>query len=186
MENNQVNSPLPNDEQPTIPSFQQDPDDQQTQEPELVYVTWTGQEFIEHTKPASWFLIVVASLFVICLITFVIVRSIFPVIMIILIGIVFIVVALRKPKEIEYELTNRGIFIGKRLHHYDDFKSFSVVDEGEIASIVFNPLKRFAFPPTIYYELENEEKIVRALVEHLPVVEPLQDPIENLMRKIRF
>jgi hypothetical protein len=87
---------------------------------------------------------------------------------------------------VNYELSNEGIQMGRRFNTYTEFKSFSVIDEGGVGSIVFNPLKRFDFPTTIYYELANEEKIVQTLMNYLPATEPTNDPVDQLMRKVRF
>jgi hypothetical protein len=154
--------------------------------PDEVYLTWSATEFIENQKPASWYMLFIVVLIVISAGVYLIIRSIFPVIMIVLIGIVFGVVALRKPKEQTFELNNVGLLIGKRASNYSEFKSFSVIDEKGLGSIVFNPFKRFVFPTTIYYDIANEEKIVGILSDHLPMEEPTNDPIENLMRKVRF
>jgi hypothetical protein len=48
------------------------------------------------------------------------------------------------------------------------------------------PLKRFMPPLSLYMDPADEEKIVDVLADYLPVEQREQDPIDKLMRRLRF
>jgi hypothetical protein len=149
-------------------------------------ISWSAPEFIEHKKSSKWFATFGVVVIVVAIAIYFIVHSIFAIVMIALIGIAFGVIAGRHPRIINYELSVQGVRIGRRFNSYDQFKSYSVIDEPGLGSVVFNPFKRFAFPTTIYYDLDDEDKIEAMLVNRLPHTEAPNDPVEQLMRRFRF
>ena len=188
MEDNKQNTPESQkvDDPPQVFGLEPSTDNPPVDVPDKVFANWSAKEFIEHKKSSQWYLIFVITVVVATTLVYLLAHSIFVALMIFLIGVAFGIAAGRHPKEIDYELNSFGIHIGKRDSSYSDFKSFSVIDEGDLGSISLNPLKRFVFPTTIYYDLKDEEKIVKALIEHLPLEEPDDDPIDRLMRRLRF
>jgi hypothetical protein len=186
MESNQNSDETNGNLQDTGNPIQPDDDDNSVEMPDTVYISWTAKEFIEHKKTFGWYILLAVGLAIISIAVYFIVHSIFPVIMILLIGVAFAVIAGRHPRSLNYELNNVGVLVGERSNSYNEFKSFSVIDEGNLGSIVFNPFKRFVFPTIIYYDLKDEEKIVNILSNQLPIMEPINDPIDQLMRRLRF
>lgn len=172
----------PNDQQMQQPSGQQ-----QTQANNNTgKITWTASEFIDHHKTGLWYVgFLGASALAIAIIYF-ITRDIFSVVILGIFAIVFAAFAARKPRTLQYSLTSNGISIGERHYNFGQFKSFSVIDEGSIRSISLVPLKRFMPTLEIYFAPEDEEKITNFLAEHLPYQERKQDPVDRLMRQIRF
>jgi hypothetical protein len=188
-ENQKIDNSLKNPASPNV-TYQQTntitPEDKVVSLPEESYYSWSAPEFIENKKSLIWFLGLVLTIITISFAVLFIVHSYFAVVMTVLIGIAFAVIAGRPPKIINYDITNKGFQIGKRFISYNQFKSFSILDEPSLGSIVFNPLKRFSFPTTIYYELPDKEKIVNAIQEFLPNTPLADDPVDQLMRRIRF
>ena len=167
-------------------NLNQEQDEEQPILPDTIYFSWTAPEFVENHKSKDWYVILIAVVLFISVAVFFIVKSIFPVVMIILISIIFGIIAARKPKNIYYELNNLGVLVGRRGIRYDEFKSFSVIDELTLGSIVFNPFKRFSLPLTIYFELDNKDKIIDIIKDYLPIEEAANDPMDQLMRRLRF
>ncbi len=64
-------------------------------------------------------------------------------------------------------MNRSGLQIGVKSYGFQDFKTFSIAEEGAIVSIVFMPLKRFMPPLTIYVAPDMEDKS-RRLPERLP------------------
>lgn len=150
-------------------------------------VTWTAPEFIQHPKTPEWFLIFVAVTLVFVVGCFLLTGSLVSTIGIALAGVIFGVAANRAPRMRQYAVHNEGVSIGARTTYpYSNFRSFSVIDEEGVPSIVFLPLKRFMPPLTIYYDQVDEDAIVDELSAHLPMHEHQFDLTEQLMRKIRF
>lgn len=149
-------------------------------------VTWTASEFIHHNKAASWYLGLGVATVLLAALIFLITRDVVSTAVIIVAGLLLGVYAARPPRQLEYRIDQRGVFIGHKHYGYDDFKSFTVVPEGAFSSIVFMPLKRFALALTIYYAPEDEEHIMAVLAGRLPFEEPRRDAVDSLMRRIRF
>ena len=105
---------------------------------------------------------------------------------IIIVAVLFGVTAAHKPRVLNYRLDSNGLGIGQKFYPYGLFKAFSVVDEGSFSNITFVPLKRFMPGISIYYDPQDEEKIINALTAHLPMEQVSHDTFDRLMRKVRF
>lgn len=192
-------APNPNNEQhffrpesetaPTVPEYS-DFDQPQPADLRMQHsgegVTWTASEFIAHHKEPGWYLIFVAVWSAIAGGIFLITRDWFNTIVVIIAGVLFAVVASRQPRQMQYAVDDHGITIGRRTYPYSDFRSFSVLEEGAFRSMTFMPLKRFMPPLSIYYDPADEDRIADVLTAHLALEDHKHDPIDRLMRRIRF
>ena len=149
-------------------------------------VEWTASEFIDHTKGAGWYSVLGLVGFLIAAGVYVVTRDIFSVVVIGVLAAVIGVSASRPPRVMTYRLNRSGLIIGKKVHPYGEFKSFSVIDEGAFASISFTPLKRFMPPVNIYFSPEDEQRIIEVLARHLPMQPASHDIFDVVMRQIRF
>ena len=148
-------------------------------------VSWSASEYIAHSKGLSWFVILGLGLFVFIAVVFAVTHDIFASLMIGVAGATFGVFAARPPRVLEYSVDNHGINIGQKFYSYGDFKSFALVDEGPPA-IMLLPLKRFLPPITVFYEANQEDKILDVLADFLPHEEKQPDVVDRLMSRIRF
>jgi len=149
-------------------------------------VSWTASEYISHDKSSGWFIRFGVVAIIAIGLMFVITRDITSVILLSILGIIFAVFAARKPQTLNYGIDNRGLQIGPKLYPMNLFRSFSVIQEGAIRSILLLPLKRFSPAISVYYAPDDEEKIINAFGSVLPHEERKQDPIDKLMLRIRF
>lgn len=149
-------------------------------------VSWTASEFIAYQKGVGWYVVALMALLVIGGIIFLITKDYISAIMTSLLIFVFIVFASRKPRVLNYEISDQGIHIGNNLINFSTLKSFAVIDEGSIRSIDLLPLKRFMPSISMYFEPQDELNIVQALGSYLPKEERNQPFIDKLMHKIRF
>lgn len=149
-------------------------------------VEWKASEFIDHQKNASWFLPLIGGAIVICVGIYFITRDILATLVLLFGGVAFGLYARQKPRTLTYGLGDSSITVDKRTYSYDEFRTFSIIQEGALYSIYLQPIKRFMPPLSIYFPPEEGEKIFDTLASHLPHQERTQDPIERLMRKIRF
>jgi len=155
--------------------------------PALEPVSWTASEYIAHHKTAGWFLLLglgTAALTVgVYLVTG---GDVLSSVMIAVAGIIFGVFGARRPQVLEYAVGPQGVHIGPKHYGWDEFKSFAVIDENALRSIVLLPLKRFQPPISMYYALDDEAGIVDVLSACLPIEQRQQDALERLMHKMRF
>jgi len=173
-----------NNQQDTAPTLQDIEDSVQDQGSTII--SWTASEFIAYQKGVGWYVVALMALLVIGGIIFLITKDYISAIMTSLLIFVFIVFASRKPRVLNYEISDQGIHIGNNLINFSTLKSFAVIDEGSIRSIDLLPLKRFMPSISMYFEPQDELKIVQALGSYLPKEERNQPFIDKLMHKIRF
>lgn len=152
-----------------------------------IIISWTASEFIAFEKSSSWFIKALGVNLVIVVLVFLITsRDIISTVSVFILGLFFMVLAKRQPRVLDYAVTNKGIDIGGKLYSYNILKSFSVIEEGAISSIDILPLKRYMPSLSIYYEPQDEPKIVEALSAYLPQDNRKQPLVDKLMHKIRF
>ncbi len=149
-------------------------------------VSWTASEFIAHRKSPRWYGMLAVAAIVMAAIVYALTRDKVSTAVVMVAAVVLGFYAARQPRELDYQLDDRGLSIGSKFYDYDSFKSFSVIDEGAFASITLMPLKRFMPPLTIYYAPDDEPRILNLLAERLPLEEHRADAIDHLMRRIRF
>ncbi len=149
-------------------------------------VSWTASEYVSHDKSMGWFIRFGAVALLAIGFIYLLTRDVTSVVLLSILGIVFAVFAGRKPEVLEYSIDNSGIQVGRKLYPINVFRSFSIIQEGAIRSILLMPLKRFMPAISVYYAPEDETKIINALGDLLPHEDRKQDPIDKLMLRIRF
>lgn len=149
-------------------------------------VSWTASEFIAHQKTIGWYGMLALSTAVLALAILFLTKDKISTGVVVLAAIVFGIYASRKPRTLGYSVGRTGLTIGQKTYTYDQFRSFSLLDEGAFSSIVFMPLKRFMPLLTIYYDPKDEQQIVTTLSDRLPMETHHLDLIDQLMRRVRF
>jgi hypothetical protein len=140
---------------------------------------------VEHKKSLGWYVILALAAVVVAVIVLFLTKDKISTGVIILAAILFGVYAGRHPRTLNYQLDESGLTIADKFYPYDILKSFAVVDEGSMMSIVLFPLKRFMPQIPIYCSLGDEKKVIDVLSTRLPIEEH-RDAIDNFMRRIRF
>jgi len=150
-------------------------------------VKWSASEFVAHQKTIGWYLILAVSAIVAAGLIYLLTHGDkITAVVVIVAALFFGYVAGRKPRTLEYELSSAGITIGHRFYPYENFKSFWVEHQGTFGSISFMPLKRFMPLLTVYYAADQEEEILNALSNHLPIEEAHRDMLDQFIDRIRF
>jgi hypothetical protein len=150
-------------------------------------IIWTASEFISHEKSPGWYgLLALATVAAAVAMYFLTAHNVFSTVVTVLVGVIFGVFAAQKPKTQQYSLSTVGLHIGDKTYHYEDFKSFSLADEGAVISVVFMPLKRFMPPLTIYLAPDIEDRAVEYLSQIMPLEKHRRDAVDGLLKRIRF
>lgn len=149
-------------------------------------VRWTASEYLAHEKSPMWYLGILIGGALLSAAIYLISRDIVSVMVIILITIIFAVSASRKPRTLQYSLTQQGLEIGGKIYSYAEFRSFALVDEGAFTSVTLMPLKRFMPPIDIFYDPQDAEDIIGVLSSVLPMEEHKKDMVDILIRRLRF
>jgi hypothetical protein len=149
-------------------------------------ISWTASEFLIHQKDFGWYAMLALGTIVIGAVVALITRDKISVGVVGILGIVFGISAARQPRTLQYRIDEAGIHMGDKSYPYEEFKFFSVVEEGPIHSIMLMPLKRFMPGVTLYYPPEQESAIGEVLSLYLPHEERKPDMVDRLMHKVRF
>ncbi|HEX3568544.1 MAG TPA: hypothetical protein VHT70_02605 [Candidatus Saccharimonadales bacterium] len=167
---------------------QNDADDAmpEQQPPAAVDIQWTASEYIAHQKTAIWYLLLFLATVVIAALVYLVTRDKISTGVVVLVAIIFGAAAGRRPRTLTYGLNFQGITIGNRFYPYSNFRSFSIVTEGAFSSIMLVPLRRFMPSLSIYYAPDDEQRIVEALADRLPVERGKYDLVERFMHRIHF
>lgn len=175
--------------------FTQRDDDTQTvqtsppppEAPSDAHISWSASEFIAYHKSSGWYIKVLLVLGVIAGAAYLLTGGDWiSTISILIIGILFVVFAGRKPRVLDYGIDSDGIHIGGKLYSFTTLRSFAVIDEGSLHSIALLPSQRFMPSVSMYFEPQDEDQIVAALGSYLPMEDRKQDMIDRFMHKIRF
>jgi hypothetical protein len=149
-------------------------------------ISWTASEYVAHDKSPGWYLALMIGAAGLSVLIYLMTHDFISVGVVLISALLIGSYGSRRPRQLEYRVDQHGIAIGGKNYSYRQFRYFSVVPEGAFSSMVFIPLSRFALPLSIYYAPEDEEKILAVLSDHLPFEPEHRDPIDNLMRRIRF
>ena len=149
-------------------------------------ISWTGSEFISNQKNSSWYFSLAVFIVVICVAIYLISKDILSVVFISIMGILFGVVASRKPRQLEYAIDEDGIKVGTKIYLYDDFKSFSMQQHDAIGYVSLLPLHRFHNELSIYFPPDHEEQVFNALAYNLPNEQRKENYIDKLSKFVRF
>ncbi|MDK2899238.1 MAG: hypothetical protein PWQ10_425 [Patescibacteria group bacterium] len=150
-------------------------------------IHWSAKEYIYVEKNGLWFFVFVAvSLAFIAVDVFFIKSYTFSVLVIVM-ALSVIVYSRRPPRVIDYTLSgSQGLYIGEKLYHFNEFKSFGLIRDGEYNSIIMIPTKRFALGVSVYFPQEAGEKIIDILGARLPMETRSLDFIDKIVRKLRL
>lgn len=149
--------------------------------------SWSASEFVAYHKGGGWYVMVFFGLIALVAIVFFITSKDFiSAGSVLLIGILFMIYASRKPRVLAYQIDKSGVRIGEKLYPFSVLRSFAVIDEGSLHSISLLPLKRFMPSISMYFEPKDESTIVEVLGKYLPKEDKSQDMVDRFMHKIRF
>ncbi len=149
-------------------------------------IGWTASEYIDHEKRAGWFLAVAGIALLTAAFIYLLTRDAINSIVILVVAALFAVSGARRPQILAYGLDSQGIHIGNKFYPYDQLRSFAVMQEDAFHSIQIFQFKRFTTPITLYFPPDQEERIINFLGSYLPHEVRTHDPIDRLMRRVRF
>lgn len=154
--------------------------------PEQEPVQWQAVEYLQHTKTPIWyvgFVVVVALLMVAALL---LMKSWTFAILIPVMAVALIVYSHRPLRQLNYVLSSKGLHINEQLHPLGEFKSFGVMQDESLNSLILIPVKRFRPSLTVYFPTEVGERIVDTLGAYIPMQPVHLDAFDKIVRKLRI
>jgi hypothetical protein len=156
-----------------------------TQEPPFETINWEASENISHQRDGLWFLGFISVITALLAISVWLQQWTFTALIVVM-AIALFVYTRRPPRNLRYSLSYNGLHIDQEFHSFDEFKSFGVVQQGSLFSVILMPTKRFGQALTIYFSEGEGEKIVDILGAYLPMQEIHQDMMDALLRRLRL
>jgi len=148
-------------------------------------VSWEASEFLHHEKQSTWFI----GLFLISAglaVGMYFLVDIFASAIVLMLMVVIMMYGQRKPRTLEFSISDQFITIDVNNYPIGAFKSFSIERTGAFGTINFYPIKRFLPPITMYYQEKDEQRIMDVLGGKLPQVDHSPDIFDRLSTKLRF
>ena len=149
-------------------------------------VSWEASEYIHHERDALWvagFITVTAVL--IALAVFILKSYTFAALLVVMAA-ALAIYAKRPPREIKYTLNSQGLQVDQKFYSFSDFRSFGILHDGALYSVLLFPTARFAPSTHVYFSEGDGEQIVDILASFLPAEDVQFDMIDNLMRRLRL
>ncbi len=139
-----------------------------------------------HEKSGSLFLLIVVACVVLAGGVYFLTHDFVSVAAIFIGVIALLYLTARRPGVQDYALSESGVYVGRKLYDYDNYKGFSVNEDHGQTIIMFIPLKRFMPPLIIHVEPQMATTVVEALSTVLPHDDRKPDAVDSLMRRMRF
>jgi len=150
-------------------------------------VYWSASEYINDDKNSLWFVIFAIVVLALIAVDFLLFKSYTFSVLVIVMAIAVIVFAIRPPRQISYTLSGaQGLYIGEKLYHFGDFKSFGLIQDHNQHSIMLIPTKRFSPGVSVYFPEEAGERIVDIFGARLPMENLKLDIIDIIVKKLRL
>lgn len=157
----------------------------QTELPAIEPITWQSIEYIQHDKSPAWY-VGFATVTVVLIGLALWLGSWTFAVLIPVMAVALMVYTHRPARQLQYALSDKGLYINDQLHALGEFKSFGVADDGALHSLTLIPVKRFRPSLTVYFPLEAGENIVDFLGSYIPMQEVHLDVFDKIVRTLRI
>lgn len=152
-------------------------------------LNWEADEFFYHPKGIGWYLISLISSLCIATLPWLMSgkKDYLASIVILLSLAALIIYAGRKPQKKAFSLSESTLKINSQSFDLLNFSRFWVEESGTHKQITLVGIKRTAMPISLYLQDKAlADKVLRTLHNILPETEPSMNPVDWLMRKIKF
>jgi hypothetical protein len=149
-------------------------------------LAWSAAEFVEHDRSAGWYSALFLLTAAVAGLVYLITKDYVAIGTIVILGMIVAIVAKRKPRQIECEVSAGGIRVDQRTYGFGQFKSFGIIRESLIPSLEFFPVKKFMPSVGMHFNPQDEQKIIQIIGSHLPYEERKMASIDKLSHSLRF
>lgn len=149
-------------------------------------IQWQAPEYIQERRSPLWFIgfwLVAISLMAAAIFVF---NSISFAVLIPAMAGALMIYSHRPPHNLNYVLSTKGLYINEKLHPLGEFKSFGIMREESIPSLMLLPVQRFRPGLTVHFPVEQGEEIVDMLGRHLPMQDIKADAFDKIIQKLHI
>ena len=154
--------------------------------PETQPIQWQAPEYSQERRSPWWF---IAFWLVTALLMFFaafVVKSWSFAILVPAMAAALMIYSHRPPHILSYVLSSKGIYINEKLHPMGEFRSFGIIKDETIPSLMLIPVKRFRPGLTVHFPAEIGETIVDLLGSRIPMQELKIDVLDQITRKLHI
>lgn len=168
------------------PDAEQVPQPEQMTPPPADAIQWQAPEYLQRSRTPLWYVGFWTVVILLMLIAAFIVRSWSFVILVPVMAAALVIYSHRPPRQLNYAVSTKGLYINDQLHPLTEFRSFGVIQEEVMPALMLIPVKRFRPSLTVYFPPENGEAIVDFLGQRIPMEELHLDAFDRIVRKLRM
>ena len=148
---------------------------------------WEAREFIERPKKENLWLGYVVVVGIALAVLFLFLRNILGALLVLVGGFAFLVQAFRKPKIVQFAVTDKGIKAGTSLHSYEQLQSFWIfMEPANERSLSVQRKKGFGRTLAFPLGASNPVALRSALLAHLPEEEQKPSEFDAWLRRIGY
>ncbi len=149
-------------------------------------IQWQAPEYVQERRSPWWFIGFWIVVVVIMILAGLVIKSLSFVILVPVMAAALMLYSHRPPRELNYVLSSKGLYINEKLHALAEFRSFGVAKDESVPSLTLIPTKRFRPALTVHFPVEYGEAIVDALGSRIPMQELRLDVFDKLIRKLHI
>ena len=149
-------------------------------------IEWTASEFIAHRKTFGWYFAFGTVIALVAGLAYILTHDAASTGVVVFVFVMMGIIAGRQPRVLPYRVDRSGVTVGQKMYPYSALKSFFVTNEGAFSSITLLPATRLMPYISIFYDPQDESKILAALGRRLPMEQTKFDAFDRFMQRIRF
>lgn len=156
-----------------------------TDAPEDILFSWRAPEFAFTKKPAGWY----AGLVVIALVLAglaVWAQQWTAIVLVLIMGVGVGIWANRRPRELEYKLSNYGVYVENKKYYFDAFRGYYTIMDYNQKTLELVPGKKLGTLVSIPLVGMESEVVEQVIAQMIPKTEHSEDAIDKLFRTLRF
>ena len=149
-------------------------------------LNWKAKEYIAPEKNTTWYILLGLVLVGVIALDVLFLKAYTVSALFVAIAVAIVVMSVRPPRDIDYTLSEKGIYVGGQLYDFADYRAFGVLHDGKENSIMLIPVKRFRPGLSVYFPVQQGEQIVDILGQKLPMEELHLDFVDKIVRWLRL
>ncbi len=154
--------------------------------PESQPIQWQAPEYVQEPRSPWWFIGFWVVALLLMLLAILVIRSWSFAILIPAMAAALMIYSHRPPRILNYVLSGKGLYINEKLHPLQEFRSFGVLKEESVPSLMLIPVKRFRPALTVHFPAKTGEAIVDLLGSRIPMQELSLDVFDKIIRKLHI
>ena len=154
--------------------------------PETEPVQWQAPEYVQERRSPWWFIGFWVVAIVLMALAIFVVQSITFAVLVPAMAAALMIYSHGPPRMLNYVLSAKGLYINEKLHPMTEFRSFGILKDESVPSLMLIPVKRFRPGLTVHFPVETGEAIVDLLGSRIPMKELNLDLFDRVIRKLNI